>query len=153
MTKDYEMYKTLAGLKTNLLELAEEENKSLGFIVNGVLRYSESLCTNSNWGMFLIWIKFVFWKKLNMIVSLLTRYFFDVLTFARSHISHASDVIRIPMHLHVIHRLWRGVLYFMSPKLHWFPLLARSKAHHIAREPYAHLYIIFTPCDLSSWQQ
>lgn len=78
-----------------------------------------------------------------MIVPFLT----SILTCARSRISHASDVFRILVD--VIHRLWRGVLYFMSSKLHWFPLLARSKAHR-TREPYAHLYIIFTPRDLSS---
>lgn len=42
--------------------------------------------------------------------------FIRVVTSMKNCISHASDVIHILMYLYVIHRPWRGVLYFMSHK-------------------------------------
>jgi len=118
-------------------------------MINGVLRYSESLDTNSNQGC--LWILSLiseyacFLKKVKYDRFLL--FFFDRHTnirIARSRISHASNVVRILMRRHVIHSTWCGVLYFMSPKLHWFPLLARSKAHHRPRILCAPIYY-FSP--------
>lgn len=73
----------------------------------------------------------------------------------KSHYScFRRDATHIPMRTrrssNTTSSLARSFIFYDARGLHWFPSLARSKAHTTApsgtgEHPYAHLYIIFVP--------